>query len=145
MVGSSDSYNNILRPWGSTGYPQWRGSWEVEIDVRKVIFAFYLRSDSDGISIRFGWWRAEVVKHLGDGLAQKDEEITEILQEMAVLVAKEDTTLRDTTNICSNSDKTIEEVSPRQARRKMKNITTFSKQALWFAESFGLVPDCANA
>ena len=23
----------------------------------------------------------------------------------------------------------------------MKDITTFSKQALWFAESFGLVPD----
>ena len=56
-------------------------------------------------------------------------------------MAEEDTTLRDTTNICSNSGKTIEEVSPRQARRKMKDITTFSKQALWFTESFGLVPD----
>ena len=60
---------------------------------------------------------------------------------MAVLVAKEDTSLTDTTNIRSNSGKTIEEVSPQQARRKMKDVTTFSKQALWFAESFGLIPD----
>ena len=62
------------------------------------------------------------VQQFEDGLAQKDEEITEILQEMAVLVAEEDTTLRDTTNICSNSGKTIEEVSPRQACRKMYHI-----------------------
>lgn len=31
------------------------------------------------------------VQQLEDGLTQKDEEITEILQEMAVLVAEEDT------------------------------------------------------
>ena len=81
------------------------------------------------------------VQQLEDGIIQKDQEIAEILQEMAVLVAEEDTTLTDVTNIRSNSGKTIEEVSPRQARRKMKDITTFSKQALWFAESFGLIPD----
>lgn len=59
---------------------------------------------------------------------------------MAVLVA-EDTTLTDITNIQSNSGKTIEEVSPRQALRMIHEVTTFSKQALWFAESFGLIPD----
>ena len=41
------------------------GSCDVEVDVRKVNFALDLRSDNDGISITFGWWRAEVVKHLG--------------------------------------------------------------------------------
>ena len=81
------------------------------------------------------------VRQLEDGLAQKDQEIAEILQEMAVLVADEDMTLRDTTNIRSNSGKTIEEVSSRQARRKMNDVTVFSKQALWFGESFDLIPD----
>ena len=80
------------------------------------------------------------VQQLEDGITQKDQEITELLQEMAVLVA-EDTTLTDITNVWSNSGKTIEEVSPRQARRKIREVTTFSKQALWFAESFGLIPD----
>ena len=81
------------------------------------------------------------VQQLEDEIMRKEQEITDILQEMAVLVAEEDTTLNDTTNIQSNSGKTIEEVSPRQARRKMKDVTTFTKQALWFAESFGLIPE----
>ena len=42
-----------------------RGSCEVEMDARKVSFAFVLKSDKAGISITFGWWRAEDVKHLG--------------------------------------------------------------------------------
>ena len=41
------------------------GSWDVEMDARKVNFALDLWSDNDGMSITFGWWRAEVVKHLG--------------------------------------------------------------------------------
>ena len=41
------------------------GSCDVEMDASKVNFALDLRLDSDGISITFGWWRAEVVKHLG--------------------------------------------------------------------------------
>ena len=81
------------------------------------------------------------VQQLEDGMTRKDQEITELLQEMAVLVAKQDTMLTDTTNIRNNTGKTVEEVSPRQIRRKMKDVTTFSKQALWFAESFGLIPD----
>ena len=35
----------------------------------------------------------------------------------------------------------IGEVSPRQARRKVAHVTTLSKQALWFAHSFGLEPE----
>ena len=32
---------------------------------RKVNFSLVQRSDKEGMSITFGWWRAEVVKHLG--------------------------------------------------------------------------------
>ena len=35
------------------------------MDDRKVNFALVLRSDKEGMLITFGWWRAEVVKHLG--------------------------------------------------------------------------------
>lgn len=34
----------------------------------------------------------------------------------------------------------IEDVSSRQARWKVAQVTTLSKQALWFAHSFGLEP-----
>ena len=34
------------------------------LDKRKVNFALVLRSDKE-MSITFGWWRAEMLKHLG--------------------------------------------------------------------------------
>ena len=40
-----------------------------------------------------------------------------------------------------NKGKKIEDVSPRQARRKVAKVTTLSKQPLWFAHSFGLEPE----
>ena len=40
-----------------------------------------------------------------------------------------------------NKGKKIEDVSPRQARRKVAQVTTLSKQSLWFAHSFGLEPE----
>ena len=52
--------------------------------------------------------------------------------------------LADVTNFV-NRGKSIEEVSPLQARRKVKKFTNFAQKALWFAESFGLVPDCIQA
>ena len=36
----------------------------VDMDDRKVNFALVRRSDKEWMSIIFGWWRAEVVKHL---------------------------------------------------------------------------------
>ena len=39
-------------------------SCEVDMDDRKVNFALVLRSGQEGMSIIFGWGRAEVVKHL---------------------------------------------------------------------------------
>ena len=44
-----------------------------------------------------------------------------------------------------NKGKQIDEVSPRQARRKVAHVTILSKQALWFAHSFGLVPELCNS
>ena len=41
-----------------------RESCEVDTD-RKVNFALVLRSDKEKLSITFGWWKEEVVKHLG--------------------------------------------------------------------------------
>ena len=38
----------------------------------------------------------------------------------------------------TNKGKQIDEVSPRQARRKVAQVATLSRQALWFAHSFGL-------
>ena len=40
-----------------------------------------------------------------------------------------------------NKGKKIEDVSPRQACRKVAQVTTLSKQALCFAHSFGLEPE----
>ena len=40
-----------------------------------------------------------------------------------------------------NKGKQIDEVSPRQARRQIAQITTLSRWALWFAHSFGLQPE----
>ena len=67
------------------------------------------------------------VQHLETAIIQKDEEITELLEDMAVLVA-EDTPLSDTTNVYRNKGKTVEEVSP---RRKMSKVTDFTKQVCW--------------
>ena len=35
------------------------------MDDREVNFSIVLRSDKEGMSITFGWWRVEAVKHLG--------------------------------------------------------------------------------
>ena len=40
----------------------------------------------------------------------------------------------------TNKGKQIDEVSPRQARRKVAQVATLSRQVLWLAHSFGLQP-----
>ena len=77
-------------------------------------------------------------------ITEKDHEVEQLLEEMAGTIIEYEQQaekgLVDVTNFV-NRGKTIEKVSPRQARRKMKTFTNFAQQALWFAESFGLVPD----
>ena len=43
-----------------------------------------------------------------------------------------------------NHGKLINEVSPRQARRKFAQLKTTAEKALWFAETFGLLPTSLN-
>lgn len=83
-------------------------------------------------------------QRLQNTIAQKDDEIEQILEDMAGTIVEYDEQrergLVDITNF-ANRGKSVEDVSPRQARRKVKTFTNFAQQALWFAESFGLVPD----
>ena len=84
----------------------------------------------------------ERMLELENEVERKDEEITELLQDMARVIIEPDTAMTDITNTVKNSGKTIEEVSPRQARRKINKLKVLTRDALWFAESFGLVPQC---
>ena len=76
-------------------------------------------------------------------IADRDHQLTEILEEMARIIAQYESTIEQqgTSTPAHNKGKTIEEVSPRQVRRKLQQFTTFATQALWFSESFGLMPD----
>ena len=85
------------------------------------------------------------IQDLNAELREKEEEIHQLLQEMAHTVAEyEDQIEFHDVAVTENRGKTIEEVSPRQARRKMHTVTDFAKKALWFAESFGLIPECVQ-
>lgn len=44
----------------------------------------------------------------------------------------------------SNKGKSIEDVQPRQARRKLSEVASLAKKALWFADTFGLIPESLN-
>lgn len=68
-------------------------------------------------------------------LAEKDKEIDFLLQEMAELIQE------DVNIIRINKGKKMTEVSPRQARRKLAQCKTHTQHALWFCESFGLIPE----
>ena len=71
-------------------------------------------------------------------LSSKEQHIAVLLKEM--------TDLADEASVANpsfkNKGKPIEDTSPRQARRKLAHFKTNAEKALWFAESFGLVPDC---
>ena len=50
----------------SIGTISWiKGSFDVDIDERRISFALEWRSNKAGMSMILGWCRAEVVKHLG--------------------------------------------------------------------------------
>ena len=73
-------------------------------------------------------------------LRVKEDEISKLLEEMAVFVLERQLEETNTT-IEANRGKTIEDVSARHARRKMATFKSFAAKALWFSESFGLVPE----
>lgn len=73
---------------------------------------------------------------------EREEELDQILQEMAQTVMEYEEQLDcSAVGVAENAGKPIEEVGRRQARRKILTFTTYTKKALWFAESFGLIPE----
>lgn len=93
---------------------------------------------------------AENVRALLDDstrLKNENQEMDLLLQEMAASIMEYENVTPSESNTCTtppsftNRGRTIEEVSPRQRRRKLKEIKTFTNCSLWFAESFGLIPE----
>ena len=83
------------------------------------------------------------MEHFKLTAARQKDELTAVLEEMTQTVITYEAELEQCTisTAKENNGKTMEEVSPRQARRKLKQVSTFAEQALWFAELLGLVPE----
>ena len=91
---------------------------------------------------------AESFDEMVNEIARGEEQITTLLEEMATILvsrSENDINVANTDTTASptfiNKGKTIEEVSPRQGQRKLAKYKTFAQSALWFSESFGLVPE----
>ena len=63
------------------------------------------------------------------------EEITQLTQSLA-----QDKKLGTLRNLEKINGKPFDKLSSRQARRKLGQVKSYAKDALWFAEGFGLVP-----
>ena len=88
-------------------------------------------------------WLAEVetlsheVECWKQELTEAEEDIQVLREEVAQLYCEHDN------EKCwpeYNTSKKVDEVSPRQKRRKLNQFRSFAEKALWFAESFGLTP-----
>ena len=79
--------------------------------------------------------RIELAKTLVES-ANKQEEITTLKEAMAKMAVERAAVM--------NKGKTVEESSERHRRRKLSHFHSVTEAALWFAESFGLVPDPLN-
>ena len=101
-----------------------------------------IAEERDEAILRAEQWKNQVEQH--------KEEISVLLQDMAedVLTFSEELELqsaqiKELSDLPStiNRGKQIDEVSPHQARRKIAQVATLSRRALWFAHSFGLQPE----
>ena len=101
-----------------------------------------ITSERDLAIARAEEWRAEAQLYKDETNKLLEDMATDILtfsDELELQSARFEE-VRDQQNPV-NKGKMIEDVSPRQARRKVAQVTTLSKQALWFAHSFGLQPE----
>ena len=98
--------------------------------------------EKDEALLRAEQWKVQVEQH--------KEEVTALLQDMAedVLTFSAELELQSAQieelselPPTTNKGKQIDKVSPRQARRKIAQVATLSRQAMWFAHSFGLQPE----
>ena len=79
----------------------------------------------------------ELYMEMGEDIARYLEVIDDQQKEVA---ASKQQLAGCQTPVC-NTGKKIDEVSPRHARRKLATFRNLFMQALWFGESFGLVPE----
>ena len=100
-----------------------------------------IAEERDESLLRAEQWKVQVEQH--------KEEVTALLQDMAEDVLTfsaelelQSAQIKELSALPSmiNKGKEIDEASPRQARRKVAQVATLSRQALWFAHSFGLQP-----
>ena len=75
--------------------------------------------------------RVELVDTLVE-MADRQKEITTLRQAMEKMAIE---------RAAMNHGKAVEESSERHRRRKLSHFRCVAEAALWFAESFGLVPD----
>ena len=75
-----------------------------------------------------------------------DDLLVDMASEMAILMEVAEARESELSAIkeasgYTNHGKPIEDVAERQARRKMLEVASLAKKALWFAETFGLIPE----
>ena len=100
-----------------------------------------ITEERDMALLRAAEWREAVQQHkaeLGNLLEEMARDTVTFLDELE-LQSAQIAELSEREGV--NKGKKIDEVSPRQARQKVAHVTTLSKQALWFAHSFGLEPE----
>ena len=88
-----------------------------------------LAEEVETLSHEVECWKQELI--------EAEEDIQALREEVAQLYCERDN------EKCwpeYNTSKKVDEVSPRQKRRKLNQFRSFAEKALWFAESFGLTP-----
>ncbi len=80
--------------------------------------------------------------------AELREQVHQLYTDMAAdyehflaTIDEQSSQLRECQAPLGNTARTVEEVSPRQARRKMSKFLTDTQRALWFADTYGLTPE----
>ena len=77
---------------------------------------------------------SELLQDMAEAIASYEEQIEQLQKKVA------DAENRACTSQDVNKGKKITEVSPRQARRKVSQLRKTAEKALWFANTFGLIP-----
>ncbi len=95
----------------------------------ELVDCLQLAEEVESLSHEVECWKQE--------LTEAEEDIQALREEVAQLYCDRD---QDECWPEYNTSKKVDEVSPRQKRRKLNQFKSFAEKALWFAESFGLTP-----
>ena len=94
----------------------------------ELVDCLQLTEEVENLSHKVECWRQE--------LSEAEEDVQALREEVAQLYCEHDKEYWPE----YNTSKKVDEVSPRQKRRKLDQFRSFAEKALWFAESFGLTP-----